>query len=151
MIFSEDKVRELVDQRIDELLGDVDLTVSQLVEKHAREALKGASLVAEPQDLITKPGEPFIIFKLVPKTPCLVGGYIDLAGLEGGDEFNLKIELKLHHDWKWRLYENQTFNGVQKLPVYFFRDIFVVSGIKITLTQIQGIGKHIYHVWYRRR
>lgn len=151
MILSEDKVNQLIDERLRKILGDVDVAASQYVEKYARETLKGASLVAEPQDLIAHPGSDYVIFQHAPRTPCLVGGYIDLAGLEGSDTFKLKIELKLDNHWKWRVYEELEFKGVQNKPIYFFRDIFVVSGVKITLTQVEGIGKHIYHVWYKRR
>lgn len=147
----EETVERILQERMDALYAESDIKIDNYVERYVRETLKGAYLITEPVDLVTKPGDPHVLLNYTPKTPSLVGGYVDLSGLQAEDTIELKVEVRLAKSWKWRKYFAADFSGYQKEPLYFFRDIFVPDGIKVSLTQKSGVGKHIYFVWYKRK
>ena len=141
-------VEKIVDKRIQAVLND---RIEDIVDKYTREALRTSLIIQEPEEIVTTPGGKIVLYELHPRSPTIVGGYIDLAGLAGEDTVNVVVEMRLKNSWKWRKFDSYRFQGVQEEPMMFLKDMFVINGIRITLEHGAGVGKKIYHCFYRRK
>ena len=137
-----------VDERLKVILGDA---VKENVDRYARDMLRGGAIAGDVSTIATQPGSPYVLYHYSPRTPCLVGGYVDLFGMDGGDIVQVKIELKLPGAEKWRVYFKEELKGIQEQPLFNFMEVMVIGSIRITLTHVSGSGKKFYHVWYRRK
>lgn len=144
----ESLINKQVDKRLREILDE---RVNDTLDRYAREAFKSAVLVQEPEEIVTRAGSTNVIYEYSPRAACFIGGYIDLAGMAGEDTIQIKIEMKLTKEAKWRKFYSHKFTGVQDDPLFFLRDYFVVAGVKVTLEHQTGVGKKFYHCFYRRR
>ena len=147
----EGTIKKVVDERLEEIYGSIDAKVDMAIERYARDVLKGAVLFSEPAELMTSPGTEVSILAYTPRTPMMMGGYIDLANMLAEDTIEIKIQLKLSKEAKWRTFHREEYVGHQKDPLLFFRDIFILDGIKITLNHKQGSPRKIQHAWYKRK
>lgn len=137
-----------VQQSIQEILGD---QIKDSVDRYARDLLRGGALIDDAVELVTVPGMEYVIFQSTPRSPTFIGGFIDLFGMDGMDTVEIKIEMRINKESKWRLWEKQTIKGIQEKPFFNFPEMLVIGGIKITFRHASGgTGKKFQHVWYRR-
>ncbi len=68
-------------------------------------------------------------------------GYIDLSNLSDGDEVTIRQYIKLKTNGEYREYAEETYSGVQLLPVIYLTLKESNYGIKTTLQQTTGINR----------
>lgn len=71
-------------------------------------------------------------------SPSQVSGYVDLANLADGDTVIMRLYAKVKADGPWRCYIEETYSGVQALPLIYVTKKPENHGIKVTIQQTAG-------------
>jgi len=71
----------------------------------------------------------------------VISGHVDLQNMEDGDVVTIRYYIKLKEGGEYKLYEEETYVGVQGKPVVHFKPVAVDVALKITLQQTAGTYK----------
>jgi hypothetical protein len=71
----------------------------------------------------------------------VVSGHIDLQNMEEGDVVIIRQYIKVKEDGEYKKYAEETYTGIQELPVIYITPKAVDIAMKITLQQTSGTYK----------
>jgi hypothetical protein len=71
----------------------------------------------------------------------VISGHVDLQKMTDDDIVIIRYYIKLKEDGEYKLYDEETYVGVQTKPVIHFKPITVDVALKITLQQTAGTYK----------
>ncbi len=74
-------------------------------------------------------------------SPSRVSGYIDLSPLLGGDTVVVRHYVKAKSAGAWRCYAEETYTGVQAIPLVHITEKPENHGLKVSLQQTVGAFK----------
>ena len=74
-----------------------------------------------------------------------VYGSLDLHSMMAGDTVIVRQWIKLLTDSEYQKYAEETYQGIQQMPVIYFPDKATDVAIKITLQQTEGIFRNFPH------
>lgn len=70
-----------------------------------------------------------------------VEGYVDLANLADGHSLTIKLYVRVRADGSWGAYHEESYSGVQALPLVYISKKPENHGLLVTLQQTAGIYK----------
>jgi hypothetical protein len=78
-------------------------------------------------------------------------GYIDLSNMESGDAVVIREYMKIKSDGGYVKYAEETYSGVQSIPLLYIITKPGRYGIKITLQQTSGTYRNFPYQFFRKR
>jgi len=71
----------------------------------------------------------------------VISGHIDLQNMKEGDVVIIRQYIKVKEDGEYKKYAEETYTGIQELPVIYITPKAVDIAMKITLQQTSGTYK----------
>lgn len=78
------------------------------------------------------------VFSIDRTQPFIIDGYIDLSNMKAGDEAVIRQYVRVKPDGELKKYAEETYHGIQELPMIYIKPKTAFYGVLITLQQTAG-------------
>lgn len=91
-------------------------------------------------------GSEMSILDITNNTTSMLSGYIDLSNMLVGDIVIIRMYARIFG--VWRLYHDETYSGVQTLPLIYITPKPKSEGVRVSIQQTAGLYKMISYEFY---